>query len=220
MNAGTSTQRSVESGPLGLLCRYGVYAAVIVLTLLLLRHHGRHGYACLFREHGPVETAQQYVLLATGLALTLSAWRHPACRQLSFLLATLVLLAAVRELDLVLDRNIPVLGWKIGYLAPLWAAVGLCRPPRRAPFLRQLRAFAGSQSFVIFWAAFIVAVPLAQMLGNGRLLEGLLGPAYTRDFKCVIEEVLELAGYLLLFMGSLELERWCRKPAWLTPAGA
>lgn len=202
------------------LARYALYTVVLLLLTRILHKSGQLGYVRLFRENGPVESCQLGVLLATCLYLLLEAWRIAPFRQLLFVLAGLVLLAGGRELDLALTRLIPVCGWKCIFLALFWLTGRLLLSPRhREDFRRQARAFVRSQPFALLWTACIVAIPLAQMVGHAPFLRNLLGDAYTRDFKCMIEETLELAGYLFLLAGCIETARWCRRGGEETAAG-
>lgn len=69
---------------------------------------------------------------------------------------------------------------------------------------RQIATFLSSRAFATLWAGFIVAVPVAQLLGHGPFLETLMGDDDERSYKRVIEESGELIGSILLLAGSIE----------------
>jgi len=69
---------------------------------------------------------------------------------------------------------------------------------------RQIAHFLPSPAFTMLWAGFVVAVPVAQLLGHGSFLKSLMGDDYIRSYKRVIEECGELIGYMLLLAGSVE----------------
>ncbi|MFO8165638.1 MAG: hypothetical protein R6T98_14045 [Desulfatiglandales bacterium] len=142
------------------------------------------------------------MLLVTSSILIAGCSVISAFRELFLFLATISTFAAVRELDSLLDKVIPWIGCKIGFVILLYA-VGVAYSNRNK-VKWQIAQFLSSRAFAVMWAGFIVAVPVAQLLGHGPLLESLLGDNYDRSYKRVIEESGELVGYLLLVAGSIE----------------
>jgi hypothetical protein len=121
---------------------------------------------------------------------------------LLWLLASLTALAAIREMDANLDKIIPVLGWKVGYLVLVYPVIRVIA--WRDAFRQQLGQFVNSLAFPVLWAGFIVAIPVSQLLGHGPLLKSLMGDDYKGQYKRMIEESGEMIGYMLLLAGAVE----------------
>ncbi len=200
------------------LLRYALYTLGVFLVTFSMRFFGRHGYDALFHEGGVLETLQVMLLTVCALLLLSGAFVMRARRELLLVLAGPVMLVVAREMDYLLKPALPVLGWKIGYL-PLLAILWRLRDARRnAAFAADMRRFVQSQPFCILWAAFLTAIPVAQLLGDGTLLQNLLADDFTRAFKRVIEELLESVGYVLLLIGCIETLRWSRDSVVANPA--
>lgn len=185
-------------------------AALIVLGAVLfafteaLRVGGADG---VLGESGPVEIAQVGLLIASTLLLLLGA----RCREASPLLvpmAAVIAAAAIRELDGPLDAVFHG-AWKY----PAWtvALAGLGYAIRRR---RGLPASIGLLSTsraggILAGAGFVVLIQ-SRVLGRQEVWRAALGDAYVRDIPRLIEELSELAGYGLLFIGCIELHRVAR----------
>ena len=185
-----------------LAVRFTAYTLVIFVLLASLVPIIHDGDIATFRENGPIEWAQFGLLVVTSAIFLSGACFVRWFRQVFFLLASLCATAAVRELDSLLDKAIPLLGWKIGLLIPILALYTLYAS--RTILKAQVRAFVTLQGFAILWTGFIVVVAVAQLVGHGDLLKQLLGDGYTRHYKRFIEETLELVGYWILLVGSCE----------------
>lgn len=179
----------------------GYTLAVFGLTLSLPLVIG-HGDIIIFKENGPIEWFQCVVLAASSAVFVFGGYRLPDLREVFTLLALISVFAAIRELDGFLDRMVPWAGWKVGFLALLFA-VGLAYQ-KSDLISRQLPLFLASRGFVILWAGFLIAVPVGQLVGHGAFLQMVMGDDYNRDYKRAIEETLETLGYLLVLVGSFE----------------
>lgn len=179
----------------------GYTLAVFGLTLSLPLAIG-HGDIILFKENGPIEWFQCMVLAASSAVFVYGGHRLPHLREVFALLALISAFAAIRELDGFLDRTVPWIGWKVGFLALLFA-VGLAYQKSHL-ISRQLPEFLASRGFVILWAGFLIAVPVGQLIGHGAFLQMVMGDDYNRDYKRAIEETLETLGYILVLVGSFE----------------
>lgn len=186
------------------LARFIIYTLVVFGLTVSLPVIIGYGDIIVFSENGPIEWLQ-FALIAVSAAILLFSSGAKVCgfRELFYILALLAMLAAIRELDLILDRLIPVAGWRLP--AGLCAITGILIYWRKQDTLTaQMTAFIGTRAFSLLWCGFIVTVPVAQLVGHGAFLRLLMGDDYVRDYKRVIEELGELLGYLLIFIGSIE----------------
>ncbi|MBS3809139.1 MAG: hypothetical protein KGY38_03155 [Desulfobacterales bacterium] len=183
--------------------RFAAYTlAIFIITASLTPLAEYKDIYFIFTEHGPVEWLQLGLLVAASVLFFSGFFSLPAFRELFLILASVSSFAAMRELDSVLDKAIPWIGWKVAFALLLFAAALAWK--KKDKVKRQLGHYLSSPAFVVLWAGFIVAVPIAQLLGHAAFLESLMGENYMRAYKRVIEESGELLGYLLLLEGSIE----------------
>lgn len=188
--------------PLAVIVRYGIYSLAFFLFFLCIPYWSTNQAALFFKENGTFEWLQFSMLcLSSSILLTVARLRS-ASGLLCLMMASVTALAACRELDKVLDSLIPILGWKVAFAFPLMAL--LVAWPWRRNVLAILVRFANTHAFATLWAAVIIAVPLAQLVGDGTFLQTLLQDDYNRIYKRVFEEACEGAGYLMLIFGSIE----------------
>lgn len=182
--------------------RLGLYTLAIFALMASLPRLFDYGGFAWYAENSVVEWFQFALLACNALMLLVAAIARPAARQVLLLVASCVGFAAIRELDQIFDRIVPHIGWKFALALPAAALIhvalrwGRCR--------HQLRWFLSTPCFFLFWAGFMVAVPVAQMLGNGDLLQEVMGDSYQNRFKRVIEETGETIGYVILFFAGIE----------------
>lgn len=175
--------------------------AIFALMVSLPTLFDRGGFAW-YEENSVVEWFQFVLLAANASALLAAAIAKPACRQVLLLIASCIGFAAIRELDALFDQLVPHLGWKFALALPAAAFIHVALRWQRCR--HQFRWFFFTPSFFLFWAGFMVAVPVAQMLGNGNLLQEIMADSYQARFKRVIEETGESIGYVILFFAGIE----------------
>ncbi|MBN2594660.1 MAG: hypothetical protein JXA81_14220 [Sedimentisphaerales bacterium] len=163
-----------------------------------------YGDIVIFSENGIIEWIQFILVMLTASTLLLSAKKSVyGSRELLYILSLVALFAAIRELDKTLDKSFPILGWSLpAFLCAV--AAGLIYWKNQDAVIVQMNTFMDTRAFSLLWCGFIVAVPFAQLVGHGAFLKLLMGDDYISNYKRVIEELSELLGYLLIFIGSVE----------------
>jgi len=156
-----------------------------------------------FHEGGPVENLQLAELLLAGALFGLASLRRKEFGLVAWLLGGLCLFAVCRELDNTLDKLIPVVSWRGGFLfvaAPLaWAL------RHRRDFAAQTCAFMQTTACAMLFAAFLLVVPLAQGIGHKVFLAQLMPDVvHYGAIKELIEESLETVGYFILICSATE----------------
>lgn len=188
---------------MSLVLRFTLYIVLLLLMFLFLTYAFLPRWDWAFSENGPIEWIQFTLLTSSALIMLIAALVFTELRRLFCLLLACTLLGMSRELDKILDAALPMFGWQIIFFLVIPLVAFQFINNRQALFA-QLRAFTFSPAMAVFWAAFMVILPLAQCLGDADFLRAAAGDQYIRVYKTLYEESLELYGYLLLFCGSVE----------------
>lgn len=155
----------------------------------------------LFSEDGVLEWVQITLLVAAAGAFTTAGRRQKEGHWL-FVFAMLAMVAALRELDRVFDRQLPV-PWEAAVGLVLLAA-GIYCWRRRGDLKRQWPAIAQEPIFAMLAAA-AIALAFSRLLGQAPLWKAVMGPDdYRRIVKNAMEEGTELLAYVLLLVASIE----------------
>ena len=184
--------------------RFITYTLIIFAIAVSLPVVIEYGDVTVFSEDGPIEWLQIMIVLVSASVFWVNS-RSKECeyKQMFWIIALILFTAAIREMDLIFDRLIPVAGWQ---LPAAWSVMGaiIIYWKKKDVIVSQVSDFVRTRAFALLWCGLIVAVPYAQLVGNGKFLQLLMGDDYIRDYKRVIEELGELLGYLLLMIGSIE----------------
>ena len=133
-----STPAAIHAS-LPLAARFSVYTLLIAALSVMLPDIVRHCGVTFFYENGTLEWFQFSLLATNVLLFALSALCLPTYRQLAIILGCVTTFAATREVDRVLNRLLPVVGWKIGGLFLVVAAWLLLRHHRIVHCCRRSR---------------------------------------------------------------------------------
>lgn len=157
-----------------------------------------------FTELGFTEFTQTLVL-ATCCAMliyirqVLKVWPTVTLLLLAFLAASLV-----REQDYFLDEFIARNTWKV--LVSLivipsiaWVVI------KRRHFLEEFAHYSNTFAFGLFTAGVLTTYIFSRLYGRQDFWRAVLQDNFTREFKDVAEEVVELLGYSLILIATLEL---------------
>ncbi len=190
--------------------RQFVYVIFVLLLILFVRAASYSKGASLFDENGLIENMQLEFLLLSSFVFIVSAFIHRAHKALFLLFAALCAFAACRELDCTFDRLMPVISWKFGYVFVLLALLNV--KYRWNEFIPSLNRFLSSPAFFMMIMALTVALPIAQAVGDKRIVTNVLGLAQMRETKELFEEHCELIGYFILLLSSFECYLNFKKP--------
>lgn len=191
--------------------RQGIFLIILTLIVFIFWQVSDVYKSATVQEYGLFETAQSVVLFLIALSFGIQAARNKSYRAILLLLCGLALAALVREQDAYLDKAIPYIGWTWCWIFPITGLVILIRQLRRetATFTHFLR----SHSFHMMMTALIIIIPIAQCLGHRSFLEDLLGdPSIDSHLvRRIMEEPIELLGYLQILLASIESALELRK---------
>lgn len=158
-------------------------------------------------EMSVTEWTQVLFLSIATILFADAARQEPRARGFYVLCAGFFLCAIIRELDLVLDKLVFHGAWVhlavVAFLATVAVAVRF-----RQTVLQPAADFIGTRSFLLIQSGLILVLILSRTLGSGGLLWNMLGYDDThRLFKTIIQESLELYGYILICCGALTLRK-------------
>jgi MFS superfamily sulfate permease-like transporter len=157
-----------------------------------------------FTELGFTEFTQTLVL-ATCCAMlvyirqVLKVWPTVTLLLLTFLAASLV-----REQDHFLDSYVAHNTWK-ALVALIIIPTLVWVVKQRHRFLDEFAYYSNTFSFGLFTAGVLTTYIFSRLYGRQEFWQTILDDNYVRNFKNIAEEVVELLGYSLMLIATLEL---------------
>ena len=170
---------------------------------LMLHHYPDAGEGIGTSEYSPVEIIQPGILVICGLLYAWVAMHCPPQRPVAFLFGGMALVFAIRELDYFLDLYIADNFWQLltGILSALLIAYTFRHRKRlRIAWLR----LWPSPGLTLLFAGATIIFAFVQLVGHEPLWMAILGSDYQRVVKLAVEEFIELSGYFLWLIGTIE----------------
>lgn len=154
-------------------------------------------------EYSPIEMLQTGILIICGLLYAWVAQNCPSQRPIAFLFGGTALAFTVRELDYFLDRLVADNFWQVllGVVAAL--VIAYTYRQRRRFRIAWLRMWP-SPGLTLLFAGAIINFIFVQFVGHEPLWQAILGDQYQRIVKLAVEEFIELPGYYLWLIGTIE----------------
>ena len=200
---------------------YALFALLIAVMLLQIASRSPNGLNLVVvpdarsqgtTEYSPVEQLQNIFLLFSAGIFAWIGFRDRLRRPMAVGLVALFLAFLVRELDYFLDRNFADNLWQV-LSAVIFAVAIVYLYRHRKRFMMAWRRTLPSTGLAIILAGLIILIPFGQFMGNQVLWEVVLGDNYVRVARLAAEEIIELAGYMLIVIGSIDfLYSWSRLP--------
>jgi hypothetical protein len=170
-------------------------------------------------EYSPVEIVQSIILLACGLIMAWVAKYCPSQRPLAFLIGGLALVFLIRELDYFFDRFIIDNLWQ-ALIAVVSALVIAYTYRHRKRLVIALARIWPSPGLSLLFAGGVVLFAFAPIVGHEPVWQSIIGDHYLRVTKLAIEEFIELIGYFLWMIGTLDYALQARAVAFRKPEPA
>ena len=154
-------------------------------------------------EYSPVEIVQAIMLLLCGGIMAWVARYCPSQRFLAIPFGGLALAFLIRELDYFLDRYVVVNLWQA--LIAVCAALVIVYMYRSAKRVRiALARIWPSPGLTLLFSGAVILFVYGPLVGHEPLWQSILGEHYLRVTKLAIEEFIELSGYFLWMIGTVE----------------
>ncbi len=170
-------------------------------------------------EFSPVEIIQAIVLLACGGLMAWVAWCCPTQRPLAIPFGGLALAFLIRELDYFLDLYIADNFWQV-VIAIVGALVIAYTYRHRRRLRIALARLWPSPGLTLMFAGAVILFAFVRLVGHEPLWMSILGDDYRRVIKLAIEEFIELVGYFLWMVGTIEYALQARAIAYRPPQPA
>jgi magnesium-transporting ATPase (P-type) len=170
-------------------------------------------------EFSPVEIIQAIILGVCGLIMTWVARYCPSQRPIAFGFGGLALIFLIRESDYFLDRFVADNAWQV--LTAVFGALLVAYTYRhRKRLVIALARIWPSPGLTLLFAGAIILFAFVPLVGHEPLWRSILGETYLRITKLAIEEFMELMGYFLWMIGTVEYAFEARAIAYRKPQPA
>jgi len=170
-------------------------------------------------EFSPIEFIQPLILTICGLMMLWVAQYCPSQRPVSLPFAGLALAFLIRELHYFLDRYIVDNLWQV--LVAIVGALVIVYTYRQQRRLQiALARLWPSPGLALLFAGAVIIFAFVQFVGHEPLWMSLLGDDYKRVVKLAVEEFIELMGYFLWMIGTIEYAYQARAIAYREPQHA
>src|SRR5210317_1234799 len=154
-------------------------------------------------EFSPVEIIQAIILLACGGIMAWVAHYCPSQRPLAILFGGMALAFLIRELDYFLDRFVADNFWQVVIVIIVSLVMAYTYRHRR----RLQIAFGliwPSPGLTFLFAGALILFAFVPLVGHEPLWMSILGEDYRRITKLAVEEFIELSGYFIWMIGTVE----------------
>lgn len=152
-------------------------------------------------EYMVMEIAQEIILLVVVLINIVRAALNPEARPGLLLAAGFFACMLVRELDFLFDhlRHGAWFYIVLGIFATCVAQA--LRTPSRS--ISALASYGRGEGFFLIFSGLLVVLSFSRIFGMQILWRGLMADDFVRLVKDLVEEGLELLGYTLILLGTL-----------------
>ena len=167
-------------------------------------------------EYSPIELIQPGILAICGLLYAWVAKNCPSQRPIAFLFGGMALAFMIRESDYFLDRYIANNFWQMlmGIVAAL--VIVYTYRNRRRFRIAWLRMWP-SPGLTLLFAGAVIIFAFVRLVGHEALWMAILGDGYQRIVNLAVEEFIELIGYFLWLIGTIEYPNPARAIAMREP---
>ena len=170
-------------------------------------------------EFSPVEIIQAIILFTCGLMMAWVARYCASQRPLAILFGGLALAFLIRELDYFFDRFVADNFWQV--LVAVTGALVIAYTYRHRRRLRvALARIWPSPGLTLLFAGAVILFAFAPLVGHEPLWQSILDEHYLRVTKLAIEEFIELIGYFLWMVGTIDYAIQARAIAYRMPEPA
>ncbi len=170
-------------------------------------------------EFSPIEIIQPIILGVCGLLMAWVAKHCPSQRPIAFPFGGLALVFLIRELDYYFDRFLIDNLWQV--LTAIAGALVITYTYRQR---RRLKIAWGriwpSPGIALLFAGAIILFSIVRFVGHEPLWMSIMGDDYQRIVKLAVEEFIELIGYYLWLIGTIEYAYQARAIAYRDPQPA
>jgi hypothetical protein len=170
-------------------------------------------------EFSPVEIIQAIILFTCGVIMAWVARYCPSQRPLAIPLGGLALAFLIRELDFFLDRYVIDNLWQV--LVAISGSLVIAYTFRHR---RRLRVALGriwpSPGLTLLFSGAVILFAFVRLVGHEPLWMSILDEHYLRVTKLAIEEFIELIGYFLWMIGTIDYALQARAIAYRKPQAA
>ena len=170
-------------------------------------------------EFSPIEFIQPLILCVCGLLMAWVAHYCPSQRPIALPFAGLAFAFFIRELHYFFDRYLIDNLWQV--LVAVIGALVIVYTYRHQRRLRiALARLWPSPGLALLFAGAVIIFAFVQFVGHEPLWRSLLGDDYRRIVKLAVEEFIELIGYFLWLIGTIEYAYQARAIAYKEPQPA
>lgn len=167
-------------------------------------------------EFSPIEIIQPIIIAACGSLMLWVAEYCPSQRPIAIPFGGLALAFMIRELDFFLDRYLLDNLWQVLVgVAAAFVIVYTYRARRRLK-IAWARIWP-SPGLALLFAGAVILFSFVRLVGHEPLWISLLGDDYQRVAKLAVEEFIELMGYFLWMIGTIEYTYQARAIAYKEP---
>ena len=154
-------------------------------------------------EYSPIELIQPLILAVCTLLMVWISRIYPPQRTLARVFGGLAIIFFVRELDYFFDRFLVDNLWQV--LIVITGAILIVYAARNRRRLRiALIRIWPSTGLALLFAGAVILFAFVSLVGHEPLWQSILGGDYKRVIKLAVEEFIELIGYFLFLIGSIE----------------
>lgn len=157
-----------------------------------------------FSELGFTEFTQTLVLATCCAMLIYIRQVLKVWPTITLLLMAFVAASLVREQDYFLDNYVADNTWKV-LVALIIIPTLIWVVKQRQRFLEEFAHYSNTFAFGLFTAGVLTTYIFSRLYGRQEFWQAVLEDNYARNFKDVAEEVVELLGYSLILIATLEL---------------
>ncbi|MBE9586017.1 hypothetical protein IM792_16310 [Mucilaginibacter sp. JRF] len=171
-----------------------------------------HGQESKFGEDSFTELGQSILLLiAAGVYISIFI-KHPKFKAIAFFLFSFAMASFIREQDSYLDENIFDGAWQVGVFS-LFGIMVYYLWRNWQQFLDNINVFVNTPAFGVFITGFLTTYVFSRLYGRGKFWQEVMEDRYFRAVKNASEECIELFGYTILAIASVEFLLFVKRGA-------
>ena len=167
-------------------------------------------------EFSPIEIMQPILIFVCGALMVWVAEYCPSQRPIAVPFGGMALAFMIRELDYFLDRYLVDNLWMVLIGVPAAFVIVYTSRARRRLKIAWARVWP-SPGLALLFAGAVILFGFVRLVGQESLWMAILGDQYHQVVLLAVEEFIELVGYFLWLIGTIEYTYQARAIAYKEP---